>query len=68
MLRYPEDIPEYIGQPVGMVFLEKIRFADRQRINEPLVDLQIIFFRQRDITSGCQIAVGRTEGPVEVCM
>ena len=68
MLRHPEYIAEHIAKPIGVVLLEKVGFTDRQRVNEALVDLQIILLGQRGIAPRRQIAVGRAERPIYVCM
>ena len=68
ILRDAEYILEHIAEPIGMVFLKEIRLTNRQWINKALIDLQVIFLRQREIASCREIAIGRAEGPIYVSL
>ena len=66
-LRHAHHVAQRIGQPVGMVALEEVGFADRQRPDGTHRDVEIVFLGHGAVPADRKIAVGRTEAEIELC-
>mgnify|MGYP006205057821 CR=1 FL=1 len=65
-LRHPHHVAHGVAEPVGMVALEEIGLAYRERIDRTQVDRNVMARRERAVPGNTQVTVGRAEGPVEV--
>src|SRR5690606_6717189 len=65
-LRDADHVAHRVAQPVGMIALEKIRLADRERIDRAQVDIERMARGERAVSTDREIGIGRSERPEEV--
>ena len=66
-LRHAQHVAHRVAEPVGMVALEEIGFADCQRPDGAQRNVEIVFLGHRAIAPDREVAIRRAEAEIELC-
>ena len=66
-LRHAQHVAHRVAEPVGMVALEEIGFADCQRPDGAQRNVEIVSLGHRAIAPDREVAIRRAEAEIELC-